>query len=331
MVGGDERAQIVHVHGGSVLLDLLPAAGVEGERLQWCDPVASGPTPANVQADEWYRLRAEHLRSALSLDDSSAVEARLRAQDDALRLLPPDAEIVIWSGPEMFCQLILVRLLVLLEEHGHRGQLSLVDPGNPFGTRGCGLEQLSAPALREVFSRRRLVDANMLALAKTAWSALTSPTATQLQALAAQPTPSLPHLGAALKRHLDDLPDGATGLSTTETYLLETLVSGAREPRALLDALAAREKRPFLTDTLLNEILQRLASGASPLVTLSSEVAITRRGRDVLSGYDVWHCERWHGGMIVGRTHEASELENEGGAKPNAAPLPTAGPPSRFN
>src|SRR5687768_17798696 len=100
MDGGDEGAQLVHVHGGSVLLDLLPAAGIAGERLQWCDPVASGPTPCDVAPDEWYRVRAEHLQAAMGADDASIIEARLRAQDQALLSLPPQVEIVIWVGPE---------------------------------------------------------------------------------------------------------------------------------------------------------------------------------------------------------------------------------------
>ena len=321
MDGGDEGAQLVHVHGGSVLLDLLPAAGILGERLHWCDPVASGPTPGNVEADDWYRLRAEHLQAALRADDAAVIEARLRAQDQALRNLSAQAEIVIWAGPEMYCQLILVRLLVLLEERGQRGQLSLVDPGNPFGTRGCGLEKLSAPALREAFAGRRLVDANMLALAKTAWAAFTAPTPAQLVALVSHPTPALPHLGAALKRHLDDLPDAATGLSSTETHLLEALASGTRERRSLLDALAAREKRPFLTEMMLNVVLSRLGEGPRPLLTAAEEVAITKRGRDVLSGYEMWHCERWHGGIFIGAEQNEATLPSHENTQTQACEL----------
>jgi hypothetical protein len=302
--------KVVHVHGGSHLLANLAAAGISGERLEWCDPVCVGPTP-DVGDDEWYRLRAAHLAGGLA-PDAAAAEARLRAQDQALRDIPAGSEVVLWVGPELFCQSILMRLLVLL---GARTDLkvSLVDPGDQPGDPGCGLGNLGPPALQKALAARVPATPEAFALAGRAWSAFTAPTARPLVDLLEDDPDldALPHLGAALQRHLDDLPDGALGLATTELRLLQALEAGPLDRGALFKAIAAREARPFLTDTMLDEVLARLGRrdrlGGGPLVADSgSSVSMTERGRDVLAGYEVWEPDRWHGGIQLGQDEEAS-------------------------
>jgi hypothetical protein len=305
-----EAHPVVHVHGGSILLDHLRAAGVPGERLEWCDPVGSGPTPAGLSPDDWYRTRAAYLASTAPAGDVARIERRLREQDQALADAArahadkggddgDAAELVIWAGPELFCQAILMRLLVLLPE---RARLSLVDPGDQPDSPGCGLGTMAPEALRAAFAARRPITAADRALASRAWAAFTAPSAGALVSLVQEVGADLPHLRPALSRHLADLPDGATGLSTTETHLLEELESGPLDVGALLEALGRREARPFLTDVLLEEMLRRLSSAAGPLVTVADRTRVshlTRRGRDVLAGHDYWAAERWHGGVHI--------------------------------
>ena len=305
---GEARAEVVHVHGGSILLERLRAAQIPGRRLEWCDPVASGPTPAGLTADRWYRTRAEYLAS--SPTEIPRIEGQLRQQDEALLSVPADAELVIWSGPELFCQAILMRMLSLLEERGEgRGgertgagpAVSLVDPGDQPKSPGCGLTSLDAQQLRTAFDARRPVTAEARALARRAWQAFTAPSARALVDLLSEDTSALPHLGPALRRHLEDLPDGATGLSTTEARLLEALETGPLALGDLHAALAARESRPFLTDGQLEEIVRRLGVASAALVSVDDAglVHLTARGGAVLAGHDFWSAERWHGGIHI--------------------------------
>ena len=251
--------QVFHLHGGSVLLEHLAAAGIEGQRLEWCDPVCFGPTPA-LEGDAWYRGRAAYLAADTGAPDVGTCEARLRAQDRALADIPAGSEVVLWVGPELFCQSILMRLLAVLKPSAHELKVTLVDPGDQPNDKGCGLANLAPEALRAALAARVPATADAFALAARAWTAFTAATADPLVQLVAQDPDlsALPHLGTALLRHLDDLPDGALGLSTTEVHLLQALESGPHDRRALLAALAARETRPFLTDVALDQVLSRL-------------------------------------------------------------------------
>ena len=295
---------IVHLHGGRHLLDTLAAAGIPGERMEWCDPVCCGPTPDGLAPEDWYRVRAEFLAGAATGPETDTIRDRLRGQDRALLAIPASTEIVIWSGPELFCQSILMRLLQLLGAHR---TISLVDPGDQPGIRGCPMGQLPAADLASLFQQRRLVTDQALTLARQAWTAYTAPDARLLVALVAGDASALPHLSAALSRHLADLPDGATGLSTTETRLLQVLDHGPRDLGGLLDALAAKEPRPFLTDSWCKELLRRLSGSAGPLVSDGAGTySLTARGRDVLAGHAFWGAERWHGGIFI-REHEEDD------------------------
>jgi hypothetical protein len=317
----------LHVHGGSALLERIAAAGIGGARMEWCDPVAFGPTPAGLTDEAWYQTRARYLVALVADRDPGDVAQGLRRQDrELLEAAGAGKRLVIWAGPELFCQAILMRLLVLLDGRVDAGAIDLVDPGDQPGLPGCGLGQQPPEGLRALLDGRRPLAPGAFALAARCWAAFTAPGARRLAAVVADDGAgweALPQLRAALQRHLADLPDGATGLSTTETRLLEVL-GGRAAPVArgpLFHALAAREPRPFLTDTYLDEILRRLGGGqpaaGAPLVTLADDGAVTLadRGRDVLAGHDVWSAERWHGGVWIGRDPEGGGGDAGEGAR----------------
>jgi hypothetical protein len=84
----------------------------------------------------------------------------------------------------------------------------------------------------------------------------------------------------------------------------------------LFPAVAGREERQWITDTIFADVLRHLAAGSTPLVTLDppdalrplttdglrrTRVTITATGRDVLDGRSDWIAlagiDRWVGGV----------------------------------
>src|SRR5262245_42568833 len=101
---------MLHIHGGSHLLQKLEQAGIPGDRLEWCDVLCQGPTPSGLSRDAWYALRAAYLSSDYP-DDIELTRQQLAEQDARLAEAAEHDEVVLWFGPELFCQTILVRLL----------------------------------------------------------------------------------------------------------------------------------------------------------------------------------------------------------------------------
>jgi hypothetical protein len=331
---------MLHVHGGSVLLEQLRAAGIAGEFLEWVDVLCRGPTPAAVTPREWRHLRARFLDEAFGVAEDEAYR-RAAAQDAALeRGLAEHDEVVLWFSADWFCQAILLSLLARLDDRatsplprqgeGDRGRgwrerdaasgaaVSLVCIGEHPGVaeRSCVLAFLSAEQLRDQLRARVPVTPDHTKLARRAWDALCAPSPVAIVDLRREPMPLLPFAREGLARHLRELPATGSGLSLTERNVLMELAKRPRSAMDLFPAVAGREERQWITDTIFVDVLRHLAAGSAPLVTLDppdalrpctadglrrTQVTITETGHDVLEGRSDWIAlagiDRWVGGV----------------------------------
>ena len=312
---------MLHVHGGSVLLDRLRAAGVPGAFLEWCDVLCQGPTPASVTLGEWRQLRARFLDDGYGAAEAGA---RLASQDAALeRELGEQDEVVLWFSADWFCQAILLCLLARLDDRATgatRAAVSLVSLGEHPGTteRSCVLAFLSTDQLHEQLGARVPVTAAHTRLARRAWDALCAPTPLAIADLLREPMPLLPFAHEGLARHLRELPATGSGVSITERHMLEAVAELPRTAMDLYPPVGAREDRQWITDTMFAHVLRGLARGPAPLVTLEppdalrpvtpdglrrTQVALTDAGRAVLAGSADWIAlagvDRWVGGVHV--------------------------------
>jgi hypothetical protein len=236
--------------------------------------------------------------------------------DPAWLAAAPDEydEVVFWFEHDLYDQLLLIRALDLVHE---RQNVSLICidrfPGvEPF----YGLGQLNAGQLATLTDTRAPVSADQYALAQHAWAAFKAadPRAlVQLADLSTQPgraRDALPFLGDALMRFLAEYPSVAHGLSRTEEFALAALRDGPSSAGALFWRTQSREPRPFMGDWSFYNILRRLASARTPLVTIDNltddvdlkalTVTLTDAGRDVIEGRQdavaLNGIDRWLGG-----------------------------------
>jgi hypothetical protein len=180
------------------------------------------------------------------------------------------------------------------------GYVSLVQPGEIDGLPGCSVSQLPGPELRTLYGMRQRATVRETELAARAWRAYTAPDPSGLGELLEEDTTALPFLGDALRRHLEEFPDVASGLSLSERRALLAIRGGAAGWREAYKASQAQERRPWATDVIFLATLQRLATGARPLVTTETALALTERGHAVLAGREEFSIERWRGGVHLG-------------------------------
>ena len=303
---------MLHIHPGSILLDKLQRAGLPGDRLEWSEVLCQGPTPHGVSDDAWYTMRARFLTSAYGPMENRDVRAELLQQDAALARAGSHDEIVLWFGPELFCQAILVRLLARCAElplaHTRVSLVSVDCYPGVDDHKACTLGALSGPQLADLFARRATTTAPQFALARRAWEALGAPTPEPLAALVREDTSALPYLGAALRRLLAELPDVTTGLSRTERLILDALPV-ARGLDAFVPANDP-EPRRWMTDAIFFDHVRRLARTPHALIEIGTnggtdelgyaELARTATGDDVRTGkrdaIALRGIDRWVGG-----------------------------------
>ena len=145
--------------------------------------------------------------------------------------------VVLWFEHDLYDQLQLLQALALAGD----ARLELIQADADLGP-------LPPDGLEALWPRRRPVSLHTRALAREAWDAFRAPEPTGLVELLDRDLPALPHLGPALHRLLEELPDAQTGLSRTERQLLEPLLDGPNRPFELYLASQAREEAVFLGD-----------------------------------------------------------------------------------
>jgi DNA-binding transcriptional MerR regulator len=296
--GRDPRlGPLLHVTNGESAGNTLRQAALGGAVLSWQDVLHEGPVP-DASPAELRRVRARFLSECGWGSERSLLDAFERRDRLYEHALDAGTEIVLWFEHDLYDQLQLLQVLAWAREG-----VALIQADDHIGP-------FHADELEALWPRRVPVTAEMLALAREAWGAFRAPDPTALARLLERDTAALPHLEAAVRRLLEELPDVGTGLSRTERQLLEPLADGPRRPGELFVESQAREDAAFAGDTW---VWKRLAD-LQPLVDelppppplgdvhafLGTRVVLTPLGQDVLAGkadrVQVAPLERWVGG-----------------------------------
>jgi len=137
--------------------------------------------------------------------------------------------------------------------------------------RFIGLGQLPPEALHLLWAERVPVADEALAAGRAAWDALRAPDPTALAALAARGTAGIPQLGAAMRRHLRELPGTRDGLGLSQRMTLGLLAEGTRTVAGVFGALMMeREPLPWMTDLIFHDVLKDLRGG-TPVIASAAE------------------------------------------------------------
>jgi hypothetical protein len=304
----------LHITNGDEAAGVIERAGLTETALPWRDVLHEGPVPAAHSLDELRPLRARFIAGAGwgALDD---VLAAFAARDEILAASLAHAEVVLWFEHDLYDQLQLLQLLAWFGERALGAtRLSLI----------CGAEYLGSSTpdrLRARFPGRPPISAAQLGLGQRAWEAFRSPDPRALIELLREDTSALPYLGGALRRHLQEFPSVASGLSRSETQALEAIAGGVTRLGDLFVAAHREREEPiFLADAVFAWYIEALSGLRAPLVQAAgggrlrrareadgvgafwnSCVALTEVGEAVLAGradrVSVSGIDRWLGGI----------------------------------
>jgi hypothetical protein len=238
---------------------------MQGEILPWRDVLHEGPVDASLPLQKLSERRAAFIAEA---GWASAVEAgkSFEQRDARLARSGGDDEVVLWFEHDLYDQLQLIQLLDWFAAHPHP-KLSLVCEAEYLG-------EMKPERAARLFEKRSRITPEQLAAGRAAWEIFGSDQPDRLQNLS---TKSLPFLGAALKRHLEEFPWGDDGLSRTERQILEVLDRGPAPFEKVFRETQKSEEPRFMGDVVLKWHLARLKA--------------------VQEGGD--HQPRWLGGILV--------------------------------
>jgi hypothetical protein len=308
---------MLHIHNGDSTAETARKTAIPGEHFAWREALVCGPVPARLSADEFRRVRADHLAAAYGVSREKC-EKELRAQEAALSAFTDHEEVVLWFEHDLFCQVQLIYLLDWFAQHDPgRTKLSLISIGEFPGIEYFrGLGQLNEEQLASLFPQRQKVSPAQLQLGSKAWQAYSSSSPADLLSLLASDLAAIPFLERALIKHLQRFPSTENGLGRIGNVSLNLIAEGYGNFRSLFPAFVSRESEYGFGDAQLYLELKQLAQAPTPLLTLNSSVTgasmdaaemllstfeVTDAGKAVLDGKEDFvrrnGIDSWLGGV----------------------------------
>ena len=252
---------MLHIPNGDATRLVLERSGVPGVFVSWPDILYEGPVPLTSDREEWRRVRVAYLTQGEDAGADALAEEYARG-DAALASWIGQDETVFWFEHDLYDQLLLIHHLAFLSATGarapHAARLSMVCGDTYLGP----LQPAQFPAL---FAARSPITAAQLDKGTRAWTAFCSPDPSGLQRWT-QEDEDLPFLAGAIRRHVEEFPAEADGLSRSERQILQVLNEGDRTPEQTFVQCARLEERIFMGDASFWTIVRRLADGPRPLV-----------------------------------------------------------------
>lgn len=266
---------MIHFHNGDVVVAAARRAEIPGEHLAFRESLVTGTVQPGA---DWLETRARTLAEAFG-QDLLRVRTELFEQEQALDAAT--GEVVLWFEHDLFC---LTHFLYLLQR--------LRTPQLTYVWHPTPLSELEDRELHLLFDSRTAVTPAMLAVAREAWEAYTSPDPTRLNAWLYRDVPEFPFLREALTLHASRFPSTTNGLGTIEQRALARIAGGVTDFATLFPLLDSDPPRFGFGDAEVLRQLRAFAWRAVPLITLHEATegtpkvmfAITPAGENVLLG-----------------------------------------------
>ncbi|MCC9625768.1 DUF1835 domain-containing protein [Thalassospira sp. MA62] len=308
----------LHLRCGSDIRAGLKEAGFVGDFQEFSDPFCQGPV-SDLPRDIFIERRAAFIAGSYAMPKDDAL-ARLKGEYDALDRLGDYDHVVLWFEHDSYDQLILAFLMDFIATTRPETRIELISvdhaPASERLDRFIGIGQLSPDGLIWCWdNHRRPLDDDMLSFGRKAWDALRATDPAGLMSLAAAKTAPLPHMPAALTRHLAELPDPKTGLSLTQKLTLQIITDHGPLPvgKVFSHLMGGVEPLPYLGDLMFWREIEWMMDCKEPLFSVSTPDAstnwperiltLTDAGQKTLAGarnfLDTFTGTRWVGGIRV--------------------------------
>jgi hypothetical protein len=290
-------------------------ARINGEILCWRDILHEGPVPFTGTAEELGAIRVDFLVGG-GWGNPDEIRASFADRDRIMGNLETYSDILLWFEHDLYDQLQILQILDMLAERKTvHSRLSLIQAGTFLA--------LETPSrLKMHLKLKKPVADAQFEMAQAAWAAFRAPTPERWAALLRYDTSALPFLRAAIMRQLEELPSVATGLTRTETFILNAIQQQITTPAQLFTAFQECEEAAFMGDASFFRILDELCAGAAPFVAglwrnqfspdfsdeeryayLSTELKLTGLGVTTVSGkrdaIEFRRIDRWMGGTHI--------------------------------
>jgi len=313
-------SKLLHITNGDGAADVLKNSVLDGDTLPWRDTMHYGPFPEGIDFDEISAVRARYF-AGNSDEVFVEIERDFQLRNDHLKATEHYDEVVLWFEHDLLDQLQITQILDWFgSQHVKPYSLTMICINSFEGIEPFrGLGQLNCDQMVSLFSTRLPVTQLQMELASEIWAAFRSPNPKELETCQERNLDSLPFLGAALFRHLEEYPWTSDGLTRTERQIMTLISSEVSRPGMVFSDNMQLETCLFIGDWPTYKHISNLCNTSmiqcEPNQEFQYEIdtkisieefraqrlSITEIGNQVLSGAinatDLIERDEWLGGV----------------------------------
>ncbi len=265
----------LHLTGGDSAGESLRQSGLDGGVLVWRDLLYDGTRMAGWPDDEALASRASFLsRATGGALGAGQILGMLSEQYRCLGEACATRRIVLWFDACLFDQAMLAHVLTCLRQRDVRHADLIVADAFPGVVPFHGLGQLSPEQLAGLFGLRTAVTDAQFRFAAIVEQAFANQDVEVLREIGQGTRAPLPHVPAAARRWLAELPDPETGLGRLERLAVDAVHAGCNTPATIYRCVADADTPPqFWGDTTLWATINRLADRTPAVLAIEGPVA----------------------------------------------------------
>ncbi len=288
---------MVHLFYGDSANDAFTCFNKRGKRIIFREALLSGP--AGLPSPEFSLERAQYLATAY---DTSYEECRddLEKFERELAAVPPEEELVLWFGRDLFCQIALIYILVRLGET-RTTNVSLVCPNGSDEDVFC-FGDIAPAELNDYLQAREPVRTLDFQHAAIAWHLYASEDAEALNAIFDGSLEVGARFASALEQHAARFPSSRDSLGETQRHILMATQSHAVSFSELFAYVAKRTRHITWGDSQVRGLCEELAACKPALLLQEGDTwQCTPEGTSLMTGerVQVARPPHWLGGCEV--------------------------------
>ena len=252
----------LHITNGDIAAKLVQEAGIEGDIVPWRDVLHEGPVPFGMELEELSKVRADFIASRGWANHSEVLNS-FQERDQALANFKEHDQLVLWFEHDLYDQLQIIQILAYLASRDlHKYPIFLICTEAYLGMQ-------SLDGIKSLVNEIQPVTYEMITVATTAWQVFTLNSPKEWFSLLEANTDCLPFLKGAIKRLLQEYPNSKTGLTQTQTEVLQIVnQEGSINTNQIFSSYQQQEEKRFMGDVVFWGYVSQMLDGENALLEL---------------------------------------------------------------
>ncbi|MDX1810897.1 MAG: hypothetical protein R3240_03050 [Gammaproteobacteria bacterium] len=265
----DIRQQtVLHIVSDNLTAETLRKSDIGGDILAWQDALYEGPVPSTKSLDELCEERARYF-AARSMGEYSDISEAYKQRNQVLKSYINYTKVVLWFDIDLYGQLQLIQLIAWFDtQNTGKTEITQIESSKipAKGSVKRHLFQLNSIEIAKLYQSASEVTMLQAEISTQAWQAFTAKTPEKLLSFYRKDLSSMPTVKNALLRLAQEYPSKATGLSRTESLIIEAVRQRHYTEGEIFEFVQKKEPLAFMTQPVFLYHLNHLINARYPVL-----------------------------------------------------------------